>query len=111
LGCGAPTLNGTRCPSCAGGYRRALPRGNVYSDPAYIRLRKRRLEEHRRTFGPRCPRCGVLEDRSVRRTWLTLNHRDPVGLGGDILGPTDVMCLSCNDKQAHVDRPELSRRR
>jgi hypothetical protein len=109
MGCGNQTLNGTRCPRCAGGYRANLRGGNPYATPAYTRVRKGKLEEHRRTFGPRCPRCLVTEDRSIRRTWLTLNHITPIGAGGSVLGPTEVLCLSCNDKQAHVDRPGLSR--
>ena len=110
LGCGQPTTNGSRCPTCAGGYRRAHGSA-AYATPAYVRLRSRMLAEHRRTFGARCPRCGVREDRAVRRTWLTLDHTTPLGLGGDILGPVTVCCLGCNDRQAHVDRPELSRKR
>jgi hypothetical protein len=109
LGCGAPTLNGTRCPRCAGGYR--LAHGSAaYSTPAYVRMRKRLLAEHRRTVGPVCPRCWRREDGSVKRR-LTLDHTIPIGLGGDVLGPTTVCCTSCNAKQAHVDRPELSRGR
>lgn len=109
LGCGARTSNGSRCPRCAGGERHA-PRTTAYQDPRYRRLRARRLAEHRATFGPRCPRCFRDEDRSDHSTWLTLNHITPLSLGGDILGPTEVLCVRCNVQQEHRDRPDLARR-
>lgn len=112
LGCGEPTSNvGGRCARCAGGLRRTRG-GDRYSDPRYRRLRDRLLARHRATFGARCPRCLRDEDRGVRSTWLTLNHRVTMSApGSDILGPVDVMCLGCNDRQLHVDRPDLSRAR
>lgn len=109
LGCGETTTNGSRCPRCAGG-RRIAPRTTAYQHPAYRRLRAQRLAQHRRTHGPRCPRCRTPEDRSDRSTWLTLNHVTPLSLGGDILGPTEVMCNRCNVQQEHRDRPDLARR-
>lgn len=110
LGCGTTTTNGSRCPRCAGGTRSA-PKSTAYRDPAYVRLRRRLLAKHRATFGPRCPRCLTPEDRAVRRTWLTLNHETTMSApGAHVLGPVTVMCLSCNDRQLHIDRPDVARR-
>lgn len=110
--CGRRTTNrDARCGPCDGGLR-ATRGGDRYDDPRYRRLRAQALELHRLTFGPRCPRCLRPEVRSIRRTWLTLNHLVTMSTpGADILGPVEVLCLSCNDKQLHRDRPDLSRRR
>lgn len=109
LGCGATTSNGSRCTSCAGGTR-SVPKSTAYRDPRYVARRRRLLAEHRATFGARCPRCLTPEDRAVRRTWLTLNHVTTLSKGGDVMGPVEVMCLGCNDRQLHVDRPDVARR-
>ena len=41
---------------------------------------------------------------------LSLNHITPLRQGGDLMGPTEVMCVACNTAQAHVDMPWLARR-
>lgn len=109
LGCGNPTTNGSRCPTCAGGTR-TRPKSTAYRDRDYIRMRDRLLAEHRATFGARCPRCLKPEDGSVARR-LTANHVTTLSApGSDILGPLEVLCTSCNSKQLHVDRPDVARR-
>lgn len=91
---------------------RATRGGDRYDDPRYRRMRDHAVAEHRRTFGARCPRCRRPEVRSIRSTWLTFNHDVTLSRpGSDVLGSGTVMCLGCNDRQLHVDRPDLSRRR
>jgi hypothetical protein len=73
-------------------------------------MRDRVVEEHRRRFGPRCPRCGRSEDGTPARR-LSFNHDVTMSTpGADILGPGTVMCVGCNSSQLHVDRPDLARR-
>jgi len=73
-------------------------------------MRTQRLAEHRRTYGARCPRCGKPEDRNIRATWLTLDHVTPLAAGGDLMGPTEVLCLSENVARGNDARRGTRRR-
>lgn len=109
LGCGERTTNGSRCPRCSGGSR--AHRGpSPYRDPRWRARVQRELARHRATFGARCPRCLRPELAEDKGTRLSLNHVTPLALGGDLMGPVEVMCVRCNSEQVHVDMPHLASR-
>jgi len=101
LWCAAPTLNGSCCPTCAGG-RRAATRDRRYDDPAWRKLRNRTLAEHRATFGNWCPGYGRAGHATAD---LTTDHRVPMSHGGAITGPVQVLCRGCNTRKSHDDSP------
>lgn len=84
-----------RCTRCSTGS--SAPRGpNPRRLAAYQRARNRLVTEHRRRFGPYCPRCGGREVPGDRRTTLSADHVVPLIEGGALLGAMTVCCVGCN---------------
>jgi hypothetical protein len=109
IACGVPTTNGSRCQRCNRGFRRAM-RNTAYDTAEWRRRRKVELAEARRQpDGARCSRCGRLEDPADLSTKLTLGHRVALARGGELLGPTDVICRRCNTQQRWRDTPTRRR--
>jgi hypothetical protein len=105
--CGSPTLNGSRCLPCNRGFRRAV------HNPAYDRREWRRhrtstLRAHRSEHGDLCP--GYRRPPHTARR-LTVDHVDPLALGAELLGETQVLCDSCNTRKRWVQTPTRRVRR
>lgn len=101
IGCGNPTTNGSRCIDCNRGFRRAV-RNPAYDDPRWRKRRTRDLAEHRAKHGDICPGYKRPPHPASR---LTDDHIDPLALGGDLLGPTQILCDSCNTRKRHDQTP------
>jgi 5-methylcytosine-specific restriction endonuclease McrA len=84
LTCGEP-VDGTRCQGCSRARERERARRKARP------YEWRRLSERLRSRSPFCERCGTTTD-------LTVDHRVPVSLGGDLLDIHNlrVFCRSCN---------------
>jgi 5-methylcytosine-specific restriction protein A len=78
-----------------------------YASAAWQRHSRTTLAAWRQEHGDLCP--GFRRPPHATAD-LTVDHTIPLGAGGALLGPTTVLCRSCNSRKAHVDRPELSRR-
>lgn len=103
LGCGMPTFNGSRCPRCAGGHRRAR-RNPIYDQRAWRVRRVTDLQAHRQRYGNWCPGYGVPAHPSSD---LTLDHIIP----GSLEGGTQVLCRGCNTRKSHATSPRRRPRR
>lgn len=101
LGCGVPTMNGSRCMDCArqrsgfaAGFRKG-PRAPTYDETAWRKLSKRLRAEWVARNGWYCP--------GWNRGWhasrdLTGDHIVPLMAGGAALDPANVriLCRACN---------------
>lgn len=86
LGCGVPTTNGSRCPSC-----KALAAQVYDADWRELSKRERAAEPwcHCQGCSLHDGPCGSVED-------LTLDHVVPVARGGTAAMGTVVLCQRCN---------------
>ena len=105
--CAIPTLNGSRCLPCNRGFRRAVHNA-AYDRPAWRRHSARRRAEHVVSHGWVCP--------GYRRplhpaTRLTLDHPEPLALGGALLQDGVVLCAGCNTRKRWVQTPTRRVRR
>jgi hypothetical protein len=66
----------------------------------YRRIRAEMIAEHVRTFGPVCPG-WQREPHAVNPSKLTLDHLQPVALGGavDDRANVRVLCVTCNQRR------------
>lgn len=102
LGCGMPTLNGSRCVECSRGFRRA-ERNPMYDTPEWRRRRKSDIAAHVARYGWWCP--GYARPGHPSRD-LTDDHIVP----GSLEGGTQVLCRSCNTRKSHATSPRRRRR-
>lgn len=88
-----------RCPEHALAWTRATRSRTVrHRTPAWDRLSRRMLAEHRRTVGPWCPGDGAHHDAHPCHD-LTLDHVIPLHLGGtDDRSNARIMCRSHNSR-------------
>ncbi len=107
LVCGLPTTNGSRCIPCNRGFRRAV-HNPAYDQPAWRKRSKRDIAAHVARYGWWCPGFGVPPHSS---TDLTLDHTDPLALGGPLLCPTSVLCRGCNTRKRWAKTPTRRARR
>jgi hypothetical protein len=83
-----PTLNGSSCLPCNRGFRRAV-RNPAYDRPEWRKHSARRRAEHVERHGWVCPGFRRPPHRVDR---LTLDHPDPLVLGGPLIQEGVVMC-------------------
>ena len=101
LGCGVPTMNGSRCVACNRGFQRAT-RNPARDRPEWRKRSKRDIAEHVARHGWWCPGFGVTAHASSD---LTLDHVQPLALGGELLGETQVLCRGCNTRKRWAQTP------
>jgi 5-methylcytosine-specific restriction enzyme A len=100
LGCGNPTLNGSRCIDCSRGFRRSA-RNPMYDTPEWRARRRTDIDTHLAGFGLWCPGWGVPAHRVRKRSDLTDDHVIP----GSLEGGTQVLCRACNTRRSHAHSP------
>lgn len=103
LDCGALHTNQTRCPT----HQRAVkpPVHPAYSDPEYKRLKRRMIDEHKRTFGDMCPGAPDLHHEAHPCTTLTIDHIIPLSAGGtNIRSNLRVLCAAANISKGGTNR-------
>lgn len=89
------------CPLHQGVERRKAA-NPVYATYAWRKRRTRELREHRAVHGDTCPGFRRTPHRAPR---LSLDHVTPLGMGGAVDGPTQILCPSCNTRRSNVMMP------